>query len=213
MEQFQLLTEELLPTEANLLTETSQDGKTTWLNGVFMQAVVKNRNGRTYPLNEISSAVAAGKSMIAQQQGIMGELDHPKSLQINLDRVSHVITELWMQGNNAYGKAKLLNTPMGNIAQELVRGGVRIGVSTRGAGQVMEGTGLVNGFRFVTADLVAQPSAPDAYPTSVYESLEHAKNCNTIITLAEAVRDDPAAQKFLQQEILNWLTTNIFKKK
>jgi hypothetical protein len=211
--KYQILSEELLPNEANIITESSQDGKNVWLNGIMMQSSVKNRNGRNYPLSEISNAVRIAGQLIREQNGIMGELDHPKSLQINLDRVSHVITEMWMQGNDAYGKAKLLNTPMGNIAQELIRGGVRIGVSSRGAGTVLEGTGEVNGFKFVTVDLVAQPSAPQAYPSSIYESLERAQNGNQIVTLAEAVREYPEAQKYLQREIYEWLSTNIFKKR
>lgn len=207
-----LLVEELMPSECNLIQESTQDGKTLCLSGVFMQADIKNRNGRTYPLSEITEAVNNGKMRITEQNGLMGELDHPQSLQINLDRVSHVITELWMQGSNAYGKAKLLNTPMGNIAQELVKSGIKIGVSTRGAGNVNE-SGGVTGFQFITVDIVAQPSAPNAYPGSVYEALQHAHNGTAIQTLAEQVRYDVAAQKYLKREILKWLTEGIFAKR
>lgn len=207
-----LLVEELRPSECNLIQESSQDGKSHWLSGIFMQADLKNRNGRVYPLQEIANAVNSSKVRITEQNGIMGELDHPQTLNINLDRVSHVITELWMQGANAYGKAKLLNTPMGNIAQELTRAGVKIGVSSRGAGNVNE-SGNVDGFQFITVDIVAQPSAPNAYPGSVYESLMHAQNSKQIITLAEHVKHDPAAQKYLRDEILTWLKTGLFAKK
>lgn len=206
-----LLVEELMPSECNLIQESTQDGKTLCLSGVFMQADIKNRNGRTYPLAEISEAVNNGKLRITEQNGLMGELDHPQTLQINLDRVSHVITELWMQGANAYGKAKLLNTPMGNIAQELVKSGIKIGVSTRGAGNVNE-SGGVSGFQFITVDIVAQPSAPNAYPGSMYEAVEHAKNGQQILTLAEQVRQDPAAQKYFKREILKFLETGLFAK-
>jgi hypothetical protein len=177
-----------------------------------MQADVKNRNGRVYPLSEISEAVNTGKTRITEQNGLMGELDHPQTLQINLDRVSHVITELWMQGSNAYGKAKLLNTPMGNIAQELVKSGIKIGVSTRGAGNVNE-SGGVSGFQFITVDIVAQPSAQQAYPGSVYEAVEHAKNGKQILTLAEQIRQDPVAQKYFKREILKFLETGLFAKR
>jgi hypothetical protein len=207
-----LLIEELMPSECHLVQESSSDGKSLWLSGVFMQASIKNRNGRVYPVNEITTAVEGAHQRIREQNGIMGELDHPQSLQINLDRVSHVITELRMQGSDAYGKAKLLNTPMGNIARELIQSGVKIGVSSRGAGNVNEG-GDVSGFQFVTVDMVAQPSAPGAYPGSIYESLEHAKNGRNIITLAEDVRNDPAAQKYLKKEILKWLSQGLFVKK
>ena len=207
-----LLVEELMPTECNLIQESTQDGKTLCLSGIFMQADIKNRNGRVYPLSEISEAVNAGKQRITEQNGLMGELDHPQTLQINLDRVSHVITELWMQGSNAYGKAKLLNTPMGSIAQELIKSGIKIGVSTRGAGNVNE-SGGVSGFQFITVDIVAQPSAQQAYPGSVYEAVEHAKNGKQIITLAEQIRNDPAAQKYFKREILKFLETGLFAKR
>lgn len=207
-----LLVEELMPSECNLIQESTQDGKTLCLSGIFMQADIKNRNGRVYPLSEINEAVTVGKRRITEQNGLMGELDHPQTLQINLDRVSHVITELWMQGSNAYGKAKLLNTPMGNIAQELVKSGIKIGVSTRGAGNVNE-SGGVSGFQFITVDIVAQPSAQDAYPGSVYEAVEHAKNGTQILTLAEQIRQDPAAQKYFKREILKFLETGLFAKR
>jgi hypothetical protein len=207
-----LLVEELMPSECNLIQESTQDGKTLCLSGIFMQADVKNRNGRVYPLSEISEAVNTGKTRITEQNGLMGELDHPQTLQINLDRVSHVITELWMQGSNAYGKAKLLNTPMGNIAQELVKSGIKIGVSTRGAGNVNE-SGGVSGFQFITVDIVAQPSAQQAYPGSVYEAVEHAKNGKQILTLAEQIRQDPVAQKYFKREILKFLETGLFAKR
>jgi hypothetical protein len=208
----QLLIEELRPTECNLVTESTQDGKEMWLSGIFMQANIKNRNGRNYPLHEISTAIREAETRIKEQRGIMGELDHPQTLTINLDRVSHVITNLALEGTNALGKAKLLNTPMGNIAKELSKSGVALGVSSRGAGAVGD-SGDVSGFQFVTVDIVAQPSAPNAYPSTVYESLGMAKNGHNIIELAEAVRYDPAAQKYLKTEILKWLQTGLFKKR
>ena len=210
--QNQLLIEELSPSTAGLITETAADGKNTWLSGVFMQADIKNRNGRVYPLNEIQAAVQNAQQRIQETNGIFGELDHPQTLSINLDRISHVITELRVEGSNAIGKAKLLNTPMGNIAKELVRSGVALGVSSRGAGAVNE-SGGVTGFNFVTVDIVAQPSAPNAYPTSIQESLEIAKNGHNILDLAESLKHDAAAQKYLKKEIMNWINTGIFSKR
>lgn len=207
-----LLIEELQPNECNLIQESSTDGKNMWLSGIFMQANIKNRNGRNYPLHEISEAVSVSQQRIKEHNGILGELDHPQTLSINLDRVSHIITELWMQGENAYGKAKLLDTPMGRIAQELVKSGVRIGVSSRGAGNVNE-SGGVTGFQFVTVDIVAQPSAPSAYPGSMYESIVHASNGKQILSLADTVRSDPSAQKYLKEEILKFLETGVFAKR
>lgn len=206
-----ILTEELLPTECRLVQESTADGKTMWLNGICMQSSIKNRNGRNYPLQEIAVAVDAAKSRIKECNGIFGELDHPQSLTINSDRISHVIVEMWMHGKDAYGKAKLLNTPMGLIAQELLRSGVKIGVSSRGAGNVNE-SGDVNGFQFITYDIVITPSAPNAYPSTVYESLEQAKAGKKIVSLAEAVREDKAAQQYFKREILKWLNEAGFKK-
>lgn len=207
----QLLIEELTPAQAGLITEASQDGKDLWLNGIFMQADIKNRNGRMYPLNEINAAVQAGQRIIKESNGIMGELDHPQTLSINLDRVSHIITELRVEGSNAIGKAKLLNTPMGNIAKELVNSGVAIGVSSRGAGAVNE-SGGVTGFQFVTVDIVAQPSAPGAVPQSILESIEASKHGHNIMELSEAVRHDPAAQAYFKKEFTAFLNSNLFKK-
>lgn len=206
-----LLIEELQPSEARVLSESSSDGKSMWLNGICMQSSLKNRNGRNYPLSEITMAVENAKQRIKECNGIFGELDHPQSLTINSDRISHVITEMWMHGNDAYGKAKLLNTPMGLIAQELLKSGVKIGVSSRGAGNVNE-SGDVNGFQFITYDIVITPSAPNAYPGMMYESLD-TKLGRKVQTLAEQVREDPAAQKYFKKEILNWISEGLFAKK
>ncbi len=211
MTKSSFLIEELLPSECNLIQEQAVDGKSLSLAGIFMQADIKNRNGRTYPLSELSAAVESAQTRIREQNGIMGELDHPQSLQINLDRVSHVIVELKMLGSNAYGKAKILETPMGNIAREIIRAGVKPGVSSRGAGNVSDGGG-VSGFQFITVDIVAQPSAPNAFPQSVYESLQLARNGKQIETLAEAARHDPKAQKYLREEILKYLASVNFRK-
>lgn len=207
-----ILIEELTSQQSGLISEASTDGKDCWLSGIYMMGGIANRNGRNYPVNEISMAVEGASSRIQETGGIFGELDHPTTLTINLDRISHVITEMRMDGQNAVGKAKLLSTPMGNIARELVRSGVSLGVSSRGAGAVNE-SGGVTGFQFVTVDIVAQPSAPSAYPAAVYESLQQATNGHNILTLAESVKHDPAAQKYLKKEIMSWLNTGLFAKK
>lgn len=211
MEQ-QLLIEELTPSDANIIEEASTDGKSTWLSGVFMQADIKNRNGRVYPLSEISGAVTNAGKRITESNGIFGELDHPQTLTINLDRISHVITEMNMNGTNAMGRAKLLDTPMGLIAQELVKSGVRLGVSSRGAGAVNE-SGGVSGFNFVTVDIVAQPSAPGAVPDSIYESLMANGHGREAISLSHQVRDDKAAQKYLKEEILRFVNEGLFARR
>lgn len=209
--QQQILIEELLPTESQVIQESSSDGKNTWLLGVFMQGEVKNRNGRVYPLSEIQTAVDNAKTKITETNGIFGELDHPQSLTINLDRISHVITEIAMNGNDAVGRMKILGTPMGQIAKELVGSGVALGVSSRGAGNVNE-SGDVSGYQFITIDLVATPSA-NAYPKVVFESLQQSVNGKKILSLAESVQHDKDAQKYLKKEILKWLNTGLFAKK
>ena len=132
----------------------------------------------------------------------MGELNHPDNLSIDLKNVSHVITEAWMDGNNAIGKCKILNTPSGRIVQDLIEGGVKLGVSSRGTGNVNH-AGIVEDFNFVTLDIVAQPSGPGCYPDVIRESIENPK----IMTLAEAVVHDPYAQKFLKKEIDAFIQT------
>jgi len=205
-----LLIEELTPTESRLISEASQDGKDMYLSGIFMQAELKNRNGRTYPLSEINRAVEGAQKSITEHNGIFGELDHPQSLTINLDRISHAITDMRMEGNNAIGRAKILDTPMGAIAKELVRSGVRLGVSSRGAGAVNES--MVADFNFVTVDIVATPSAPGAMPDTVYESLEASANGRVVLTLSEQIQTDPEAQEYFKRAFIKFLNEGLFAK-
>lgn len=204
------LTEVLTPIESNLVVESAQNGKSMWINGICMQSSIKNRNGRVYPLSEITEAVRTAKARIAETNGIFGELEHPQSLMIGADRISHVITEMWMHGNDAYGKAKLLNTPMGLIAQELLKSGVKIGVSSRGAGNVNE-SGDVSAYSFQTYDIVIQPSAASAIPDVMYESLQTQQG-HRVMTLAEQLKADPAAQKYFLREIHKFISNDLFKK-
>jgi len=209
----QILIEQINPNDSNIIVETTNTAgsKNLWLSGIFMQGEIVNRNGRKYPLNEISRAVDSAKSKILETGGIFGELDHPQSLSINMDRISHVITEMKMVGNNAIGKAKMLNTPMGLIGKTLIEeSGVRVGVSSRGAGQVTED--IVNGFMFVTADLVATPSAPGALPESIYESLQSNVNGKQVLTLSEQIQHDVAAQKYFEKQIIKFLSNMNWKK-
>lgn len=209
-----LLFEDVSPSVANVVCESTKSptGETTmWLNGVFMQSGIENRNKRTYPQDIMERAVQSAMQTIQENGGIFGELDHPQTLQINMDRISHAIMELRLHGNDVYGKAKLLKTPMGLIAEELGRSGVRYGISSRGAGDVMESTGQVTSYSFVTADLVAVPSAPGAYPKPIYESLVQSREGNRVLTLAEHLQHDASAQKYFKKEIMSFLT-NVFDK-
>ena len=191
----QVLTEQLSPVAASLKEMKSPNGD-IFLHGIMMQAELKNGNGRNYPLSEISKAVDEAQKRISEGHYILGELNHPDVLSINLANVSHAITEITMDGNNAIGKMKILNTPSGNIAKALIEGGVRLGVSSRGTGNVNEG-GAVSDFSFVTMDIVSTPSAPSAYPNVVREALETQK----IVTLAEAVVHDLKAQAYFKKEM------------
>lgn len=194
-----LLIENLTPVQANLI-ESVDEAKNYFLSGIMMQSEIKNGNGRVYPLTEISRAVDFVNEKIKEGNYVAGELNHPDNLSIDLRNVSHIITEMKMDGNNAIGKCKLLNTPSGQIARSLLEGGLRLGVSSRGTGNVTN-EGLVEDFAFVTVDIVATPSAPDAYPGLVKEALENQK----IITLAEAVTHDPKAQKYFKDEMEKFL--------
>jgi|688.fasta_scaffold07359_5 hypothetical protein len=206
MSQQILLTEDLTPDQANLI-ESIDDGKNYYLSGIMMQAGVINGNGREYQLAEMLKVVEENSKKIASGQLIMGELTHPNNIAINLANVSHAITEMRMDGSNVVGKMKLLNTPSGQIAKAILEGGVRLGVSSRGTGSV-GADGKVSGFSFVTVDIVDNPSAPDARPNLVRESLENQK----IVTLAEIVVEDKSAQKHLEKEIKKFLLSIVTKK-
>ncbi len=199
-----ILVEHLNAAQGNILTEASGDGKNVFLSGIVMQADIKNRNGRVYPLAEMNSAVTSMRQSIQEYGGVFGELDHPADrISINLDRVSHVITEVYMDGANVIGKMKLLDTPVGLIAKELAKSGVRYGVSSRGTGVVNES--VVSNFSLQTIDLVATPSAMGAYPTPVYEALEELKSGRKVMTLAESLKQDPAAQEYFKKAIMQFV--------
>lgn len=207
----QLLVENLSHQECGMITESTTDGKSLYISGIFMGAEVKNRNGRIYPLSEMQNAVNKLNETIKEVGGQFGEIDHPPTLTINSDRISHVITDLRLEGNNVYGKAKILSTPMGNIAKVLItESGIKMGVSSRGAGDVNE-SGIVSNFNLITCDIVTTPSCATAYPSSIYESLDMAKNGNHIMTLAEAVQHDMDAQKYLVKEIQKWVSRSLGK--
>jgi hypothetical protein len=203
----QLLIETVTAAEGNIITEATKSGD-VWLSGVMMQAEIENRNKRKYRLDEMTDAVAEMRKQIDEFGGVFGELDHPETITINMDRISHAIKEIYMEGNNVMGRAKLLNTPMGLIAKELsINSGVRYGVSSRATGVVNEG--IVSGFSLVTIDLVVTPSAPGAMPTSITEAIQSAK----IMTLAESLQHDPSAQKYFSKEIANFVQNVLNKGK
>jgi hypothetical protein len=181
-----------------------KDGKNLYMKGIFIQGGVRNANQRIYPVSEIAKAVKTLNDQISGGYSVLGEVDHPQDLRINLDRVSHLITEMWMEGPNGYGKIKVLPTPMGQLVKTMLESGVKLGVSSRGSGNVKEdGTGQVSDFEIVTVDIVAQPSAPGAYPTPIYEHLMNSRGGNKAFNIASEVRHDPKAQKFLKEQLVN----------
>lgn len=200
MNQGLVLIERLSPISANLMVVENQKTNESYLSGIFMQADIVNGNQRVYPLAEIKSAVDGVNKKISEGYTIYGELNHPDNLSIDLNNVSHIITEMRCEGANAIGKAKILNTPKGQIVKAILEGGGKLGVSSRGSGNVVEGR--VNTFNLVTVDIVATPSAPNAYPDHVMEALSDNKK---IQTLAEAVCHDQAAQKYLALEMRKFL--------
>jgi hypothetical protein len=196
------LKEHLTFDQARMITETDADGKDLYMKGICIQGGVKNANKRVYPVNEIRDAVSTLNEQINQGMSVLGEVDHPDDLKVNLDRVSHMVTEMWMDGPNGYGKLKVLPTPMGNLVKTMLESGVKLGVSSRGSGNVTESSGDVSEFEIVTIDVVAQPSAPDAYPTAIYEGLLNMKGGQQLLGVAAEVRENQKAQKYLKEGIL-----------
>ena len=193
--------------QAKLVLETTENdkgGKDLYMKGICIQGGVKNANQRVYPVTEISRAVNTLNDQITGGYSVLGEVDHPEGLNINLDRVSHMITEMWMDGPNGYGKLKVLPTPMGALVKTMLESGVKLGVSSRGSGNVMEdGSGQVSDYEIITVDVVAQPSAPGAYPTPIYEHLLNARGGYKALELAREVRGDNKAQKYLKESLVN----------
>ena len=193
------------PSQAALVAERDNEGKDLYMKGIFIQGEKQNHNGRVYPLTEISKAVKTLQEKIEGGYSVLGEADHPDDLNINLDRVSHVIENIQMNGSDGIGKLKLLPTPMGNICTTLIESGVKLGVSSRGSGNVTE-SGKVSDFEIVTVDIVANPSAPQAYPDPIYEQLmNHGRKGNVLMDVARATEHDKKAQKYLKEEILRFI--------
>ena len=201
------LTETLTFDQAGMVVETTENkngGKDLYLKGICIQGGVKNANQRVYPVTEIGRAVKTLNDQITGGYSVLGEVDHPEGLNINLDRVSHMITDMWMDGPNGYGKLKVLPTPMGQLVQTMLESGVKLGVSSRGSGNVSEdGAGEVSDYEIITVDVVAQPSAPGAYPTPIYEHLINARGGYKALELAREVQGDEKAQKYLKESLVN----------
>ena len=186
-----------------VLESDDKDGKSLYLKGIAIQGGIRNANQRVYPVDEIERAVKTLNDQIQNGYSVLGEVDHPDDLKVNLDRVSHMITQMWMDGPNGYGKFKILPTPMGNLIRTMLESGVKLGVSSRGSGNVDDLSGRVSDFEIITVDIVAQPSAPGAYPTPVYEHLMNNRGGYRALQVAKEVKEDPKAQKYLKESLLN----------
>jgi Prohead core protein serine protease len=199
------LKEDLTFNQANMqiISEDSADGKgkSLYMKGIFIEGGVKNANQRVYPVHEISKAVDTINEQLKGGYSVLGELDHPDDLKINLDRVTHMIEQMWMDGPCGYGKLKVLPTPMGKIVESMLSSGVKLGVSSRGSGNVNESSGHVSDFEIITVDIVAQPSAPHAYPKAIYEGLMNMRGGAQIFEVAREASQDQKVQKYLQEGI------------
>jgi hypothetical protein len=201
-----LLRESLSFDQAQIQTESTGEGKDLYLKGICIQGGVRNANERVYPVAQIKIAVESINEQIKKGYSVLGEVDHPDDLKINLDRVCLNIDNMWMDGPNGFGKLKILGTPMGNLVRTLIEGGVKLGVSSRGSGNVNEGTGEVSDFEIITVDVVAQPSAPNAFPRPIYEGLMNMKHGHRVFEVLKEqsikASADSKVQRYLQDSVL-----------
>ena len=200
------LREQLTFNQANIqvLEESGPDGhgKNLYLKGICIEGNKRNANDRVYPMHEISKAVNTINEQIKSGNSVLGEVDHPDDLKINLDRVCHAVESMRMDGDAGCGKMKILPTPMGELIKTLLTSGVKLGVSSRGSGNVDDRTGHVSDFEIVTIDVVAQPSAPNAYPKAIYESLMNMKYGHRLLEVAKEAGENNKVQKYLKNEVV-----------
>ncbi len=190
--------------KAEVLLEEAADGsgKNLYLKGICIEGGVRNANERVYPVNEIAKAVDTINEQIKTGHSVLGEVDHPEDLKINLDRVSHMICNMWMDGPAGYGKLKILPTPMGELVKTMLTSGVKLGVSSRGSGNVDDRNGHVSDFEIVTVDVVAQPSAPNAYPTAIYEGLLNHAGGARLLEMFKDPAQSNKAQRYVKGEVM-----------
>ena len=194
------------------ITEEKDGSKNTFIEGVFMQAEAKNRNGRIYPKETLFNAVEKYIAEQVKPGRAVGELDHPEGPQINLDKVSHKITELKFNGNDVVGKAQVLNTPMGKIVEGLIEGGVKLGVSSRGMGTVentQQGTVVKPDYSLATVDIVQDPSAQGAFVNGIMEGVEWIWD-NGILKAQQLEKYETEVRKASSKELSN-IQEKVFK--
>jgi hypothetical protein len=181
--------------DLEVLTEDTTSGKKSYkIKGPFIQAEVKNRNGRVYGKQLLEREVANYNKDKIEKNNAMGELDHPPTPSINLDRVSHLVESLSMEGNDGMGVARILPTPTGKIAESLLESGVQLGVSSRGVGS-LDGDKVNKDYRLLAIDIVADPSAPSAYVDGILENKEYIMEGNHIVEVAIEKMEERIANK------------------
>jgi hypothetical protein len=199
------LKEQLTFHQANIEVLEESDvsgGKNLYLKGICIEGNKRNANDRIYPIHEITRAVNTINQQIKEGNSVLGEVDHPDDLKINLDRVCHSVDGMWMDGDAGHGKLRILPTPMGDLIKTLLQSGVKLGVSSRGSGNVDDRTGHVSDFEIVTIDVVAQPSAPNAYPKAIYEGMMNMKYGHRLLEIAKDAGQDNKVQKYLKSEVI-----------
>ena len=201
--------------DIEVFTEEKDGKKATYIKGVFLQTEITNRNGRMYKFDTMNREVSKYNEEFVNRGRALGELGHPEGPTLNLDRVSHKITELYPEGTNFIGKAKLMDTPMGKIAKSLLDEGVKLGVSSRGLGSIKkEGSCSVVADDFIlstAADIVADPSAPDAFVEGIYEGREWVTvdgkvKERTIEEIKAAIDNAPNPQELQERKISAFAT-------
>jgi hypothetical protein len=183
-------------------SEVTPDGKKLYMKGIFIQGDLKNANERIYPVHEIEKAVKTLNEQISSGYAVLGEVDHPDDLKINLDRVSHIVESMAMNGANGIGKLRILPTPMGQLVATMLESGVKLGVSSRGSGNVDDMNGKVSDFEIVTVDIVAQPSAPQAYPKAIYEGMMNLRHGHRMLDIAKDAQGNKKVEKYLKEEVM-----------
>lgn len=196
----------------NYLTEEVNGKKNVFIEGIFMQADKQNRNGRIYPLSVMEKEIVRYQDLIESKRSL-GELGHPPNPTINLNLVSHLITDLKMEGSDVIGKAKILDTPMGKIAKNFIEEGVSLGVSSRGLGSLKEKNGVMevqDDFHLATVDIVADPSAPDAFVQGIMENVEWI--CENGVWKSKQIDDAKKQIKETKSKDLDKMKIQLFEK-
>lgn len=195
-----VLIETILPDSNPVRLIEGKDGGKVSLEGIAIQGEVQNHNGRTYPLLEITSAVSSMNDRITKLGPILGECDHPEGIQTSVARASHLVTKMWIFERDGHAKFEVVPVGLGSIVEGFIRRGARLGVSSRGTGNV-SARGMVSEFDIVTIDIVANPSAPNAYPAPIIESAMDTRLGRATLDVAAAFQQDKKAQKHFERAL------------